>query len=77
MDGSGNAFAVWQQYDGTRDNVHFNHYFAGTWGIAEVLEIDNQGDATVPNIALNTTGSAVAGWLQEDGLASSYARVYE
>ena len=46
IDASGNALAVWDQSDGTRNNIWSNRYTAGGgWGTAELIETDN---AAVP-----------------------------
>ena len=68
MDGGGNAVAVWQQSDGTRDNVWSNHNApSGAWGNAQRIEADNAGDAANPQVALDPSGNAVAVWQQSDG----------
>ena len=42
FDSSGNAIAVWQQYDGTRFNIWANRYTAsGNWGTAQLIETDD------------------------------------
>ena len=68
VDGSGNAVAVWQQSDGTRDNIWANRYVLGTgWGTAEIIETDDTGDAGRPQVAVDASGNAVAVWEQWDG----------
>ncbi len=68
VDGSGNAVAVWRQYDGTRYSVWANRYVAGTgWGTAQLIETDNAGDAWGPQVAVDGSGNAVAVWYQWDG----------
>ncbi|MFZ4857112.1 MAG: PKD domain-containing protein [Desulfuromonadaceae bacterium] len=68
MDSGGNAIAVWQQSDGTRENIWANRYTpAGGWGTAQLIETDNAGTATYPQIAMNSSGTAVAVWKQSDG----------
>jgi len=67
-DASGNALAVWQQHDGTRTNIWANRYTAGTgWGTAALIETDNAGAATDPQIAMDANGNALAVWSQFDG----------
>src|SRR3989344_2468605 len=46
IDGNNNAIAVWNQYDGTRENIWSNRYTASTntWGTAELIETDNGGN---------------------------------
>ncbi|MCP5101328.1 MAG: Ig-like domain-containing protein, partial [Chloroflexi bacterium] len=70
FDGSGNAIAVWYQYDGTRYNIWANRYVAGTgWNntAAEMIEIDDLGNAFSPQIAFDGSGNAIAVWHQYDG----------
>ena len=59
MDGSGNAVAVWQQSDGTRDNIWANRYTpSGGWGTATLIESNNAGDARYPQVAMDVSGNA-------------------
>jgi hypothetical protein len=69
MDSSGNAFAMWMQSDGTRYNVWRNRYVAGTgWGTAELIETDNSWDAGYAQVAMDSSGNAIAVWGQSDGI---------
>ena len=69
VDSSGNALAVWQQSDGTRSNIYSNRYSAtsGTWGTAALIETDDAGSAFNPQIAVDSSGNALAVWEQYDG----------
>jgi hypothetical protein len=69
FDASGNALAVWHQSDGTRDNIWANRFNAGTglWGTAELIETNNAGGASSPQIAFDASGNALAVWDQSDG----------
>jgi len=68
MDPSGNAIAVWQQYDGERDNIWSNRYTPGVgWGTQTPIENDNAGPATSPQVAVDANGNAIAVWQQYDG----------
>jgi hypothetical protein len=68
MDGSGNAVAVWEQYDGTRSNIWANRCTpSGGWGTATLIETDNLGPAVFPQVAMDGSGNAIAVWLQSDG----------
>lgn len=72
MDGAGNAVAVWAQNDGTRDNIWANHYLVGIgWGTATLGETGNAGNASNPQLAVDSTGDAVVVWSQFDGTLSS------
>jgi hypothetical protein len=66
-DSSGNAIAVWDQFDGTRLNI-FSARFDGTqWGAPELIEQDNASNATFAQIAVNPAGRALAVWQQRTG----------
>ncbi len=68
MDPNGNAIAAWQQNDGTRNNIWANRYVAGTgWQTAELIETDNAGNASSPQVAMNPNGNVIAAWYQNDG----------
>lgn len=73
VDANGNVIAVWQQSDGTRDNIVANRFSAGTWGVAAPIETDNAGNAQNPRIALDANGNAIAVWFQSDGTRTNIA----
>jgi uncharacterized protein YbdZ (MbtH family) len=67
-DANGNAIVVWSQSDGTRSNIWASTYLAGVgWGSPELIESDNSGTATRPQIAFDPNGNALAVWTQSDG----------
>jgi hypothetical protein len=69
FDANGNAIAVWQQSDGTRNNIWANRYTAGTgWGTPALIEANNAGPAVGPQIAFDPSGNAFAVWQQSDGI---------
>ena len=69
IDSLGNALAVWEQWDGTRNNIWANRYTASsaTWGTAVLIETNNLGDVFVPQIVFDASGTAMAVWEQSDG----------
>ena len=69
IDASGNALAVWSQFDGTRHNIYANRFAAatGSWGTSALIETNNAGSASRPQIAVNASGDALAVWHQFDG----------
>ena len=69
IDSSGNAITVWNQSDGTRNNIWSNQYTfsTGLWGTAELIETENLGHAYVPKIVIDGSGNAIAVWYQHDG----------
>ncbi|GBD97328.1 MAG TPA: choice-of-anchor D domain-containing protein [Nitrospirae bacterium] len=74
IDGSGNAIAVWRQYDGTLWNVWANRYTAGSgWGTAQLIETNNNGDAALPQIAMDGNGNATVVWAQFNNNTSRYS----
>ncbi len=74
----GTAMAVWSHDDGARRNIMANLYSPGTgWGTAELIESDNIGNATRPQVKFDSAGDAIAVWLQVDGaFSSTYSNRY-
>ncbi len=72
VDSSGNAIAVWDQFDGFRSNVYSNRYVVGTgWGEAQLVETDDLEVARYPQVAVDGSGNAIAVWVQTDFASSS------
>ncbi|MBL4689671.1 MAG: hypothetical protein JKY37_34100, partial [Nannocystaceae bacterium] len=70
VDPDGNAVSVWAQTDGTRDNVWANHYVAGVgWGIAELIETNDDGSVGGPQVAVDAHGNAISVWGQYENPA--------
>jgi len=69
MDDIGNAIVVWQLADeGFLDSIWSNRYVEGSgWGNAEALEVA-EGDASQPQVAVNSSGNAIAVWTQVDDM---------
>ena len=78
FDASGNALAVWSQFDGANNNIVANRYTVGSgWGTAVIIETDNAGGAWTPHIAFDASGNALAVWTQTDGTRyNSWANRY-
>ena len=71
-DDGGDVMAVWQQSDGTRTNIWANRYTVGSgWGTAALIETNNAGAASAPQIAATGNGDATAVWQQSDGSVTS------
>ncbi len=71
VDSTGNAIAVWRQYDGAMLSIWANRYTVGSgWGTAELIET-GAGSAELPQIAVDSTGNAIAVWHQDDGTVLS------
>lgn len=68
VDPGGNVMAVWSQSDGMRTNIWANRYTpANGWGVPERIEANNAGPARVPQVALDSSGNAVAVWAHDEG----------
>ena len=68
MDGSGNAVAVWYQFDGSNYHIRANRFVPDTgWGSVELIETDDAANALDPQVAMDTGGNAVVVWRQSDG----------
>ena len=74
VDAAGNAMAVWQQFDdpGSEDprvDIWSNRYTLSDnrWGTPELVETDDAGDASTPQVAMGPNGDAIAVWVQFDG----------
>lgn len=68
FDGHGDGFAVWRQDDDFHNgSIMARRYVAGSgWETAELIEMDS-GRANAPQIALDSSGNAVAVWQQNTG----------
>lgn len=64
VDGAGNAFAAWEQSNGTRYDVWASRYSAGSWSAPFKLEADDAGDARHPDVAADAAGNATVVWHQ-------------
>jgi len=73
IDASGNALAVWYQFNGTYRTIRSNRYTSLGWGTAAPIETGNVGDALDPQIAIDINGNALAVWNQ-DGDATASTR---
>jgi uncharacterized protein YbdZ (MbtH family) len=68
MDRTGNAMVVWHQFDGERFNIWANRYAAGTgWSKAQLIELNDAGNAFDPQVTIDINGDAIAVWEQFDG----------
>jgi len=67
MDASGNAFVVWEQWDGSHLNIYSKRYIVGDgWGETELAETDDSGNAVEPRLAVDSSGNSVAVWMVQD-----------
>jgi len=71
VDPAGHAMAVWHQWDGTNSSIWQNRYVPGVgWNNATLIESD-PGDATSPQVGMDSAGNAMAVWQWFDGAATS------
>jgi predicted enzyme related to lactoylglutathione lyase len=72
VDPSGNAIAVWHQWDAARRDIWANRFTPATgWSVAERIETDGANDAAGPHVAVDSSGNAIAVWQQSDGTRSN------
>lgn len=73
MDPGGNATAVWRQFNGTTTSIYANRFdvIAG-WGSAEVIDA-GVGTALFPDVAMDSSGNAIAVWDQGTAVQSIFA----
>ena len=65
MDALGNAMVVWRQFDGASTSIWANlHELDRGWGVADVLDVEQEGTAFDPQIVMNASGTAIAMWTQ-------------
>jgi hypothetical protein len=61
VDAAGNAYAVWERYDGGPTDIYFAYRPAGrTWG--SYVRVNNDRDAEVPDIVVDAAGNAYVVW---------------
>lgn len=73
VDSSGNIIVVWYEHNNTRDNVWSNRYIPETgWGTEELIEENDAESARYPEIAVDPSGNAIAGWIQRSNNFESF-----
>jgi hypothetical protein len=65
--GSGDAFAVFSQSDGTSQNIYAHYYDPGFGWTGSTMISAGGSNAALPDIAVNTDGSAYAVFIQQSG----------
>ncbi len=65
----GSIVALWQQSDGIQQNIVSIDYdpTLASWGTATIIDTENLGDASNPQLTRNSAGDAIAAWQQHDG----------
>ncbi len=68
VDPAGNALAVWQQYDGARVSAFAARFTpSGGWEAPELVEFNQTGDVSTPDVGLGADGNGTAVWAQSTG----------
>jgi hypothetical protein len=69
---SGEALALWMQYDLSGQNIWASRYQPGIgWVSSQIIDTENLGDALYPQLAVNALGDALAVWQQSNGQVSN------
>jgi len=79
VDKNGNALALWDRYDGTHWSVYADRYTVGAgWSGAQVITNSVASSGTIPEVAFDNNGNAIAVWAQyaDDGTQSIIADRY-
>jgi hypothetical protein len=68
VDPIGNATAAWAHSGGTRFDIWSNRYTpSGGWDAATLIETNDTGEASEPQVAVDAQGNVVTVWQQSDG----------
>jgi len=73
-DSKGNSIAVWQQNDGSNNQVYYSYWNGTIWTDATTIPGQPATNANIPQIALDSDGNAIAVWRQYNG--SDYQAYY-
>lgn len=78
VDASGNALAVWKQYNGTDWDIYANLYVAGTGWQEGLLVASDTGSSSLPKVSLNDAGAGMVVWAHHVGstIYNVVARAY-
>jgi hypothetical protein len=78
LDSSGNAIAVWSQYNGSVNDIYSNRFDGNDWGTAEPIETGAGSASSRPQVAFDSSGNAIAVWRQnESGGFSIWANRFD
>lgn len=77
VNANGDAVAVWSQLDGFFTDIWANYYTKNIgWGTAQMIETYNDGNSTIPQIAIDIAGNAIAVWAQDNGASGSLFNIW-
>ncbi len=72
FDANGNAFAIWLQNDDTgQKNILVNRFDGTSWSNVEIID-SSVNDASKPQIAIDTSGKALAVWQQSGNIMANH-----
>ncbi len=64
---------IWAQEDGSRLDMYANSFSVGSgWGSAELIEIDDAGNAYDGQVSVDADGAALAVWTQLDASGGAH-----
>ncbi len=65
---SGDVSVLWTQHNGSRYDLYATRNVAGVWDVAPALiDSENLGDVSAPQLVVDSTGKLFALWSQSDG----------
>jgi hypothetical protein len=67
IDASGRGVVVFERSDGVLSNIYAKRFSGGAWGALFLVEQENAGSATKPQVAIDANGLAHIVWQQNDG----------
>jgi len=74
---NGDAFVVWAQDDGTREDVWATRFSGSSWSTPERIDTYDDGDKRTPDVAVDGSGVAHVAWAQtEDPFINIWAVQY-
>jgi len=74
---NGDAFVVWAQEDGTREDVWATRFSGSSWSTPERIDTYDEGDKRTPDVAVDGSGVAHVAWAQtEDPFINIWAVQY-
>ncbi|MEK6742248.1 MAG: hypothetical protein AABZ15_01485 [Nitrospirota bacterium] len=81
MDNSGNAIIVWQQSDGSKQQIYMREYRGGNWSAVPALTTrfsPTGQDAYNAQVAMDNNGNAIIVWEQNDGtFGTTFSQIYK
>jgi hypothetical protein len=77
INNNNNAIAIWVEQNVGIDNIYTRRYSSGSWGSAENLNYMMTNTASMPQIAMDNNGNAIAVWVEDNaGVSNIYCRYF-